>query len=188
MNISKKHLQSTVELLLESILCNMPLISPIVAKHFRTEDEEQPPVKDLSVCLLSVGLCEDLLHFVHLSIHEGEPGLQCLTVVTAIDQPFILQVYISLEVMEEIHRWHCPPGEEVLGHPLRVRPWLGVKGVREVSVTEHLNEELSGWLQPGGNPLEQDGIVLHVLKHFYGDNSVKAFVGGEFVGVCCDTL
>lgn len=90
--------------------------------------------------------------------------------------------------MEEIHRRHGPTGKEISGHPLRVRPWFGVKGVREVSMTEHLNEELSGRLQPGGNPLEQDRIVLHVLKHFYGDDSVKAFVGGEFVSVCGDTL
>lgn len=74
----------------------MPFVSPIVAEHLRTEDEKEPPVKDLFVCLLTVGLGEDLFHFVHLSIHEGEPGLQGLTVVTAVDQPFILKVHISL--------------------------------------------------------------------------------------------
>ena len=43
-----------------------------------------------------------------------------------------------LEVVEQIHRGHGPPREEVLGHPFRVRPRLGVKAVREVSVTQDL--------------------------------------------------
>lgn len=76
----------------------MPFVSPIVAEHLRAEDEKEPPIKNLFVCLLTVGLGEDLFHFVHLSIHEGEPGLQGLTVVTAIDQPFILKIHISLSL------------------------------------------------------------------------------------------
>ena len=43
-----------------------------------------------------------------------------------------------LEVVEQIHGGHGPPREEVLGHPFRVGPGLGVKAVREVSVTQDL--------------------------------------------------
>ena len=62
---------------------------------------------------------------------------------------------------------HRPPCEERPRHPVISEV------VRLPLVCEDVNEQLPLGSQPGGDLLEESSVVLHVLKHLDGNNSVK---------------
>ena len=83
----------------------------------------------------------------------------------------VVDLEVVLKVEEEVVGRHLATSEEIAGHPVVFVFGFVVVGV--FAVGEDVDEEFSAGFEPGGDALQQELVVLHVLEHFDGDGTVE---------------
>mmetsp|Transcript_21742 Transcript_21742/g.54628 ORF Transcript_21742/g.54628 Transcript_21742/m.54628 type:complete len:310 (+) Transcript_21742:116-1045(+) len=167
-----------VEGLLEQVVTHEPLVALVVAEELRAREEEAPPPRGpQGLVVLAVDLLEDGPDGLHVGVHAPQPHLERLGVVHPVDRPLVDELEGVAEVEEEVVGRHGASREKVLAHPVVVPLRLEVVG--EVLVAEDVDESLGARLEPLGHALEEEVIVLHVLKHLDRHDAVVLLAGGH---------
>lgn len=160
-----------------------PLFSVVHGKEFSDGDKEcskaipvSPPFFSRQTSLDSV-LFQDLDTFGLVLILTLDPILGRLAIVPSVDPPASPKDEIILEICEQIKGRHRPSSKEMLGHP-SIR---GNKVVCDRFVAEDMDEKVSGTavgfcvgLEPCRDLAQEFLVVLHMLEHFDGEDSIKS--------------